>query len=86
MPGGGHAELVMLIAQALAFPLAGAGMSLERLADEVGRVPTLLLLDNMEHRVADLPVLARRPRCRRASPAWARYMPSRRKARASRRR
>lgn len=55
----GHAELVAHIAQALGLALAGDVPSPERLAEYLGRQPTLLLLDNFEHRLGDQPLLAR---------------------------
>lgn len=55
----GHAELVGHIAQALGLALAGDTPSPDRLAEYLAHQPTLLLLDNFEHRLGDQPLLAR---------------------------
>jgi len=54
-----EAEFVMHLAGAAGLVLVEGEMALERLADALARPPTLLVLDNLEHRAADRAVLQR---------------------------
>lgn len=55
--GGGQQAFVMHVAAALALPLAEGELSLNRLHAALATEPTLLVLDNFEHRLDDLPTL-----------------------------